>query len=255
MLDDDPNEEAQRQFRAQVDEDVANWISQLDSDIGTGVPPPPQIKVTEVSSQPYEFDLLQPGSQNASTAPAQGPHTDPTPTGACCSGSDCTIEGQGQCESHGGTYQGDDTICDPNPCIECTDCTPLVIGPPCTEGGNYWTIQNCDGSCSGEMFTDPLTSFMRHVTYCTTVGEGCSIQSTNCTTTRNLATCEDTLVGPCDGSCPDGQTIIDEVSIVYAQCQGACCLLGVCSIQTLQGCTDLGGTYQGDNTVCDPNPC
>ncbi len=80
MLDDDPNEEAQRQFRRQVDDDVANWVSQLDSDVGSGVPPPPQIKVTEVSSQPYEFDLLQPGSQNAGTAPGGGT----TPAPATC---------------------------------------------------------------------------------------------------------------------------------------------------------------------------
>jgi hypothetical protein len=36
---------------------------------------------------------------------------------------------------------------------------------------------------------------------------------------------------------------------------GACCIDGVCSITTEQSCIDSGGTYQGDGTDCDPNPC
>jgi len=37
---------------------------------------------------------------------------------------------------------------------------------------------------------------------------------------------------------------------------GACCLpTGVCQIQTSSGCTTLGGIYQGNGTVCSPNPC
>ncbi len=37
---------------------------------------------------------------------------------------------------------------------------------------------------------------------------------------------------------------------------GACCFAdGYCQILTVSGCAGLGGTYQGDNTTCDPNPC
>lgn len=37
---------------------------------------------------------------------------------------------------------------------------------------------------------------------------------------------------------------------------GACCYTdGSCVIHTSNGCTGSGGTYQGDGTVCDPNPC
>ncbi len=36
---------------------------------------------------------------------------------------------------------------------------------------------------------------------------------------------------------------------------GACCVDDVCSIQTAADCAAGGGTYQGDGTVCDPNPC
>jgi len=38
--------------------------------------------------------------------------------------------------------------------------------------------------------------------------------------------------------------------------QGACCFVdGHCVIDNQQNCGTAGGTYQGDNTVCDPNPC
>ncbi|MBN2562665.1 MAG: cytochrome c [Phycisphaerae bacterium] len=36
---------------------------------------------------------------------------------------------------------------------------------------------------------------------------------------------------------------------------GACCTNGTCTIATEADCTAGGGTYQGDNTTCDPDPC
>ncbi len=37
---------------------------------------------------------------------------------------------------------------------------------------------------------------------------------------------------------------------------GACCLAdGSCIIDLEIVCTTTGGTYQGDNTTCDPDPC
>lgn len=38
-------------------------------------------------------------------------------TGACCAGTDCSIQTESDCIGMGGTYQGDDTTCDPNPCL------------------------------------------------------------------------------------------------------------------------------------------
>ncbi|MCX6835185.1 MAG: hypothetical protein NTW07_08660 [candidate division Zixibacteria bacterium] len=48
------------------------------------------------------------------------------------------------------------------------------------------------------------------------------------------------------------------VSGQTGQCRvpGACCdPFGGCSISTRAACEALGGTYKGDNTDCDPNPC
>lgn len=36
---------------------------------------------------------------------------------------------------------------------------------------------------------------------------------------------------------------------------GACCVAGVCSIETEANCATLGGTYVGDWIPCDPDPC
>lgn len=37
--------------------------------------------------------------------------------GACCSpAGSCSIAGDGQCQSEGGTFMGNGTSCDPNPC-------------------------------------------------------------------------------------------------------------------------------------------
>lgn len=43
----------------------------------------------------------------------------PCPRGACCNGTDCTITSEAACE---GVYQGDDTTCDPNPCVTTGAC-------------------------------------------------------------------------------------------------------------------------------------
>ncbi len=37
--------------------------------------------------------------------------------------------------------------------------------------------------------------------------------------------------------------------------QGACCVGADCSIQTAANCQTMGGTYLGDGTSCSPNPC
>ena len=36
---------------------------------------------------------------------------------------------------------------------------------------------------------------------------------------------------------------------------GYCCTSGLCTIQTQAGCLFIGGTYGGDGTLCDADPC
>lgn len=81
MIDDDAEYEARRQIRAQADADVAAFISSLDQDEGTGVPPPVKITVSEVSTKPVQFDPFAFGHEESGTAPSAG--STPTPTCEC----------------------------------------------------------------------------------------------------------------------------------------------------------------------------
>jgi len=40
-------------------------------------------------------------------------------TGACCIETECSILTEADCIAGGGTYKGDGTVCDPNPCCSC----------------------------------------------------------------------------------------------------------------------------------------
>lgn len=51
----------------------------------------------------------------------------------------------------------------------------------------------------------------------------------------------------------DKQTICGESTLVPIT--GACCIGESCVITTEEDCTNAGGTYQGDNVSCDPDPC
>lgn len=73
-----------------------------------------------------------------------------TPSGACCIGNDCTIRTEENCLSEGGTYQGDNTTCSPNPCG--------TTGACCHDDGSCTetTQAECDGDYQGDGTTcDP----------------------------------------------------------------------------------------------------
>jgi hypothetical protein len=116
MIDDDAEYEQRRQIRAQADADVASFIASLDQDDGSGVPPPPTIKVTEVSSQPVKIDFLGWGPQDAQTSPAPfSPPSPPAPTGICCVGYDCSVTTEAECDGIwvGGPVCSDVQCCNP----------------------------------------------------------------------------------------------------------------------------------------------
>jgi len=57
------------------------------------------------------------GSIGLNGAIGDNPYWIPSPVGACCLPSgDCVLETAGDCETDGGTYLGDGTACNPNPC-------------------------------------------------------------------------------------------------------------------------------------------
>lgn len=73
----------------------------------------------------------------------------PTPTGACCIGEDCSILTEAACIEAGGDYQGNSTLCDPNPCTEPFSCGSSLgftcVGIMCDtnpSGGSYTSVFN-----------------------------------------------------------------------------------------------------------------
>ncbi len=138
-------------------------------------------------------------------------------------------------------------------CGTCTNCSAVIFGAPCTDiHGNCWTVQNCDGTCGGEEVPCD-SSWMTETQYCVDVPD-CTIQTLNCISSIDPVTCEFTQIGDC-GECPVGQTIITTASVRWVPCMGACCIAGLCSILTPANCLSFGGSYQGDGTDCDPDPC
>ncbi len=124
-----------------------------------------------------------------------------TPSGACCIGSDCTIETESDCTGMGGTYQGDGTVCDPNPCGGC-DCSAAthidvsitldfhcvwVGGGDCTETFAATSLDSCsaalpdlcltNGGCGGTVSGVSTT--------CTDSGADCDNGSYGVTGTWN----------------------------------------------------------------------
>ncbi len=155
----------------------------------------------------------------------------PAVYGACCfDNGSCSVTTQIACTSAMGTYQGDGTDCDPNPCPQPTtgaccvgsDCT-IETEADCTGMGG--TYQGDDTTC------DPNP--------CAT-GACC----------HSDGSCSITTEAECDGDYQGDDTLCEDVDCPVS---GACCLPfgGGCEIDTESDCTNFGGTYLGNGTTCE----
>jgi spore coat protein A len=129
--------------------DVAAWVNSPGTNYGW------IIIGNEITNQSTKrFESRQ--STNASYRPALT--VDYTPlapiTGACCfSGGNCQVRTAAECAAQGGSYQGDDTPCSPNPCEEPTgaccfangSCEVLTSAACAAAGGSY---QGGGSSCT-----------------------------------------------------------------------------------------------------------
>ncbi len=106
------------------------------------------------------------------------------PTGACCIDGECSTLSEAVCISDGGTYQGDNIPCDPNPC--CSSCEGFP--PPCTDMDGCNTRQGCigDPDCIGET-VDCGNRYLTFKQYCDDTCELCAIE------TIDPITCEHTI--------------------------------------------------------------
>jgi hypothetical protein len=160
--------------------------------------------------------------------------------GACCfEDGSCEYMPPDDCAAGGGTYQGDLTLCTPNPC-------PQPPGACCFPDGTCSVMSIAGCQASGGAAQEPGSSCDPNP--CPPPVGACCFETGDCqrVTEEDCAQLGGEYQGDltsCDPNpCP--------------QPTGACCGLdGACAVTTMQICVGAGLLYLGDGTVCDPNPC
>lgn len=161
------------------------------------------------------------------------------PSGACCFlDGRCEVLERIICDGQGGVYQGDFTVCVPNPC-------PQPVGACCFT----------DGSCRDLLEAD-----------CLAQGGAWEGIGTNCVTFQcpqpqpeaccfTDGHCENLLADACRtaGGTPEGPGTNCDTFQCPQPPTGACCIGTDCTITTQENCS---GLWQGPDTTCEPeNPC
>lgn len=164
-------------------------------------------------------------------------------TGACCfADGSCAVTTIEECNTLGGAYQGDDTLCDPNPCPQ----PPMAC---CFADGHceFVTSEVClslGGTPQGYgTVCDPNPCPQPAMACCFDNGDCAFVTAEECTQA---------------GGTPQGYgTDCEPNECPQPPATGACCVddQGNCEVLTQARCVELGGDYQGDNVPCEPNPC
>ena len=143
-------------------------------------------------------------------------------------------------EQAGGTYQGDGTVCDPDPC------PPPPPGACCGPGGECVVALAEDCVLNGGIFQGEET-VCDHNPCLPATGACCVL----------LDTCVVATPDDCEllGGTYQGDDSVCFPTPCFAP-TGACCLAhDRCTFATAENCTLQGGTYQGDGSLCTPDPC
>lgn len=216
----------------------------------------------------------------------------PPGSGACCFiDGHCVVDTQQNCGNAGGTYQGDNTVCDPNPCPQPPPppendlCSGAIAIERCSAGtiagdltwanGDYSPTNNCTGySANGKdvvYLLDAVAGDVIHIVYTTPSHDGSIYILSDC---NNMNSC---VIGEDD---PEPETFtwtVQTTGIYYliADCYStggggpftidytwtcitpeACCFDdGSCQMLVAADCTAQGGTPMGAGTTCDTVVC
>jgi hypothetical protein len=161
----------------------------------------------------------------------------PQDRGACCFGDgSCLVLPPQDCAAQGGDYQGNDTVCDPNPCDQPQAC--------CFED------EHCE-----DLLADDCVARLG-----VPQGDGTTCATADCNIPRVGACCTDgvcteVLETECAGEFFGEGTLCQDVICEPPVGTGACCFVGApCQILTAAECDAAGGTYLGDDTPCDDCP-
>ncbi|MCX5690241.1 MAG: proprotein convertase P-domain-containing protein [Planctomycetota bacterium] len=211
------------------------------------------------------------------------------PTGQCCTGDGCLRLTAADCAAQGGTYGGDNTTCGacscvtgiPNDNIEDaielsngsvetgTTCgatidtgNALCNGQTISAGGVWYSAVGTGNTmtatlCGGPSYDSRISVYCNAGGALTCVGgndDSCALLSTVAFCTQESAQYYilvhgfGTATGAFQISLTDDSTPC--TGGVFCIPTGACCTGDGCSIVTADTCAGLGGTYNGDGTVC-----
>ena len=214
-------------------------------------------------------------------------------SGACCIDQVCIIGPLFYCQNIGGNYLGDDSSCDPSPCLtpvgaccyidgsclvqtldECE--VPGDGGTEVSRGGGVYQGDgsDCDpnpcpqpiGACCVDYFctltteADCFGDFYGvfsacEPTPCPVPTGACCYPDGACSVTTEVQ-CEGGPISGILGVYQGDGTDCDPNPCPQPPATGACCAaVGSCTVVTAADCALSGSAYQGDLTVCDPNPC
>lgn len=189
-------------------------------------------------------------------------------TGACCAeDGSCSITTEAECI---GVYQGDGTVCDPNPCPSETT-GACCCGPPCCseippfsdgeEDERFWITKDTD--CDGNVtYSNETTADALFKSIVTAYGNKCDPDCVDggpvvltCRTDHYYSDpgCHVASTPDCDIDCnrPRTDTLLN-------RCNDSC-FPEACIITTAEDCLIRGGTYIGNGTFCNTgfadDPC
>ncbi|MCK4340332.1 MAG: hypothetical protein KAY37_01240 [Phycisphaerae bacterium] len=162
------------------------------------------------------------------------------PVGACCVGEICTITTQAGC---GGTYLGDNTNCDGNPC------DTIPSGRCCIDDGY-------SGLCEVMSEADCLTAAGTWTAGEDCAGCPCLIEVRGACCVDGDPPCVFTTQKYCEADPPEG--LGGDYAGNYTHCDddpdpcgtGACCIGQDCYIMRQQECWDQNGNFFGIDTEC-----
>jgi hypothetical protein len=209
------------------------------------------------------------------------------PSGACCLPDySCQVLTATACAAQGGAFQGANTTCTPSPCPrppgDTCENAFVIPGLPYSTTGNSCAPFNhdYDSVCpftdstardvvysytptqDEDITIDLCPSLYDTKTYvfmddCNTPAIACNDDACGTSGWRSYIGCLPLVAGHTYYIVVDGyDTECGDYVLDVTVCAGACCYAdGSCQVLTGYACAGSGGTFQGNGTDCDPNPC
>lgn len=168
-----------------------------------------------------------------------------TAIGACCQPNGTCVADRtlAQCNALGGTYQGNGTICNPNPC-------PIIRGACCGSSGVCFLATATECTQNGGIYFGDFVS-CGTIAQCPNAG-ACCAEDGSCRIASALS-----CAGPGEQYRGNGTNCNPNPCAPATQpVMGACCDAdNACELRTEGDCAAIGGTFQGAGTTCASAPC